>query len=71
MRRFFRAEPNCLIIYNLTERMTAKISGKNLQLLNQWLGTGEINDFLKTVSERGFIDLGINDQEKEELKQIV
>jgi pyrroloquinoline quinone biosynthesis protein E len=51
--------------------MTAKISGKNLQLLNQWLGTGEINDFLKTLSERGFIDLGINDQEKEELKQIV
>lgn len=71
MKALFRAEPGYIMAYNLTTNITAKISGKNLELLEQWLATGENNDIIHLLNSYGLIHIPVTEAEKEELKQVI
>jgi radical SAM protein with 4Fe4S-binding SPASM domain len=70
MKIIFRAEPGYLMAYNLTTKKSLRITGDNLNLLNQWLDTGAGNDFIQRLNTTGFLSGDMGDQEKTELKQL-
>ena len=69
MKIIFRSEPGYLMVYNLTRNISLEIRGNQLTLLNQWLITGESNEFIAKLMEIGLIDIDMTDQAKEELQQ--
>lgn len=48
-----------------------KIAGKHLNWLEQWLNTGETNDFIQMLIENDFINMDRTDQEQADLKLLV
>lgn len=71
MKTLFRAERGYLMAYNLTKNKTVPIAGSNLILFQQWLNSGETNDFITVLKETGLINLNMADQEREKLKILI
>lgn len=71
MKIVFRAEPGYLMAYNLTDKKTMQVAGKNLNLLNQWLNDGYTNKYTDLLHKHGFISLDLPDEEKTELKNLI
>ncbi len=71
MKRIYRAEPGYLMAYNLTTNKMRKIIGEQLMFLEKWIETGEANDLIRMLNETGFLDVNIEDREKEDLKQLL
>lgn len=69
MKIIFRSEPGYLAVYNLTRNMNMEIKGNQLTQLNQWLITGENNEFIAKLMEIGIINIDMTDQEKADLQR--
>lgn len=69
MKIIFKPEPAYLMAYNLNQNKALAIAGNHLIDLNQWLITGENNEFVQSLMENGFINMDFTDQDKEELQQ--
>lgn len=71
MKRLYRAEAGYIIIYNLTEKNEVKIRKNHLKLLDQWLATGEENDYIAMLIQDGYISLSMDAKEKEALRKLI
>ncbi|MCF8011131.1 MAG: radical SAM protein [Clostridiales bacterium] len=71
MRRIIRAEPGYLACYYLDKRKKSTIAGKNLELLEQWLTTGEENDAIVQLKNKGVVNTGHFKDEKENLMELI
>lgn len=71
MKKLFRAEPGYLMVYKLSSNQNMKIAGRHLTELEQWINSGQINEFIKALNESGFIDIAMEETEKEELRYLL
>lgn len=69
MKIIFRPESGYLMAYNLNQNYCAIINGNHLIQLNQWLITGESNEYIQKLIKDGFINIDMTDQAKDELQQ--